>query len=183
MTRIEATSGWVSSSESMVSSSCSRAATSRPGGRLVEQQQPRFRDQCARNESAAALTLRQRRPDVVGLAGQPDRCDHRVGAVAFVGRWASSASGVSIVAVMPVSTTSRTVSGYCSRCRGIHVSDRMTQPRQVDAAHLLAEDVHGSRGGKRHRGAETEQRALARAVGAEQRPVLAGVARSARCRR
>src|ERR1700704_4878925 len=51
----------------------------------------------------------------------------------------------------------------------------MTQPRKVDATHLLAEDANGSRRGKRDGGAEAEQRALARAVGPEQRPVLAGL--------
>src|SRR4029079_17895732 len=54
----------------------------------------------------------------------------------------------------------------------IDVPDRMAQPCQVDATHLLAEDAYGSRCREGDSGAEAEQRALARAVGPKQRPVL-----------
>ena len=55
------------------------------------------------------------------------------------------------------------------------MADEATQPRQLHPAHLLAQDVHGARRGEHDRGAEPQQRALAGSVGAEQRPVFAGV--------
>ncbi len=83
------------------------------GGRLVEQQQQGLGDQRPGDQRAAPLALRQGRPHGVGRW-------HRPTAAIMASARSSSAAlgfhrmGVSIVAVTPVSTTSRTVSAYCS---------------------------------------------------------------------
>ena len=49
------------------------------------------------------------------------------------------------------------------------------QAGQFGAAHLFAEHMHGAAGRERHGRTETQQCALAGAVGAEQGPVLTGL--------
>ena len=154
-----------------------------PRRRFVEQKQSRIRDERAGNECATSFTLRQRRP----VRRRPCR-DRPTDAII------ASARSQLVAARCPAH---REVDGggdarqhhlahgqrILKPVAGIHVSDGMAQPSQVDPAHLFAEDVHGAARWERSR------RHRSRAVCSCPRrwdpaaPSARRRARSGRCRR
>ena len=141
-----------------------------PGGRLIEQQQARFGDERPGDERATAFTLRKDRPDIVG----PLRQAHRRDTATLDSSRGPAHRGVDSggdAGHHHLADRQRILKPVT----GIHVPDESAQPGKLNPAHLLTENVHRARCRKHHRRTETEQRALARSVRAEQGPVLAGV--------
>jgi hypothetical protein len=147
-----------------------------PGRRLVEQQQPRLADQRPGDQRAPALALGQDRPPQAGLAVKAERSDERLGPVGLLRRRLPPQRGLDR-AGEPGQHHVAHGQRRAERVARVHVADHPAQRLQLDPAELRAEHVHGARGGEGDRPAEAEDGALARAVGAEHRPVLAAVHR------
>ncbi len=161
-------------SESMVSSNCSRAATSRPVDGSSSRSRRGPRDQCPRNQSPTAFGLREGRPHTVGDTGQSDGLDHGLGALDVLGGRSPAqrqivGSGDAREHHLPYGPR------VLQSVARVDVTDGAAQHRQVGSAHPFAEHPNAAGAGEGDGAAEAEQCALTCPVGAEQRRVFAFV--------
>lgn len=140
--------------------------------RLVEQQQGRIGHEGAGDEDPGALTARTDAVRAVGEVLDPKLGEQRAGALAhFVAvRLPQRLDGAGVAG------EDGGAAGQVPRdaLGGGDVTDAGAKLPHIDAAEPVTEDVDRARGGERGGADEPQDAGLARSVGAEQRPVLAG---------
>ncbi|QUY61196.1 Hypotetical protein [Gulosibacter molinativorax] len=144
------------------------------GRGLVEEQERWVAHQCAGDECPPPLTLRESRPSLFGFPVEAEQVD-QLGGAAALGSGGLPAHhelrGAGDTGEDDVGDRER---GF-ERMPRVDVSDAATQREQFDTTHPMAQKVYGASGGERAGTAETEDRALARPVRADQHPVLPGI--------